>query len=85
MNKEKEDLIHRIRIVKGHLSAIEKMVDNDTYCVEVIHQSRAVQKALKKFDEVLVESHLNHCIPEQIKKGDTNKIVEDLLRIYDYK
>lgn len=40
--------IHRIKIVKGHLTKIQKMLDNDEYCVGIVHQSRAVQSALKK-------------------------------------
>ncbi|KKP80491.1 MAG: YvgZ [Candidatus Levybacteria bacterium GW2011_GWB1_35_5] len=81
----KKQNIHRIKIIKGHLNAIEEMINNDAYCVDVLNQSLAVQKALKGLDLQLMEGHLNHCVIEQAKKGDTKKVVEELLGIYKYK
>ncbi len=77
--------LHRIRIIKGHVAAIEKMIESNAYCIDVVHQSLAVQKALKKLDlEVMVE-HIKHCVSEQADKGNTAKITEELLSIYKYK
>lgn len=81
----KKKKIHRIKIIKGHLDAIEKMIQKDAYCIDVLNQSLAVQKALKALDEQIIEGHLNHCVVEQVKKGDTKRIVGDLLGIYKYK
>ncbi|MCA9386105.1 metal-sensitive transcriptional regulator, partial [Candidatus Dojkabacteria bacterium] len=44
----KDRALHRIRIIQGHLKSVEKMIEEDKYCVDIVHQSRAVQKALKK-------------------------------------
>ncbi|GIW69890.1 MAG: hypothetical protein KatS3mg101_0637 [Patescibacteria group bacterium] len=85
LNENKKKNIHRIKIIKGHLDAIERMIENDAYCIEVLNQSLAVQKALKALDKQIIEGHLNHCVVEQVKKGDSKKIVEDLLGIYRYK
>ncbi len=81
----KEQILHRIKIIKGHINAIEKMVESDAYCIDIVHQSLAVQKALKKFDQAVMEKHITHCVTEQAKAGDTKKITEELLNIYNYK
>ena len=85
MNTEKSKILHRIKIMKGHLNAIEKMVENDAYCIKVVHQSLAVQKALKNFDSAVMEKHIKHCVADQAAKGDAKKITEELLSIYKYK
>ena len=82
---EKNKILHRLKIIKGHVSCIEKMVNNDEYCVNIIHQSLAVQKALKKLDMVIMKEHLTGCVIEQAKKGDTEKIAKELVSIYEYK
>ncbi len=85
LQESKKKKIHRIKIIKGHLDAIEKMIENDAYCIDVLNQSLAVQKALKALDEQIIEGHLNHCVVDQVKKGDAKRIVNDLLGIYKYK
>lgn len=82
---DKKRILHRLKIIKGHVNCIEKMVDNDAYCVNIIHQSLAVQKALKKFDLVIMKEHLTGCVIEQAKKGETDKISRELVSIYGYK
>jgi CsoR family transcriptional regulator, copper-sensing transcriptional repressor len=85
MKNSKSNLIHRIKIIKGHITAIEKMIENDEYCIKVVHQSLAVQKALKNLDAKIMESHITHCVAEQAKMGNTKQITEELLSIYSYK
>lgn len=82
---DKTKVTHRLKIIKGHIKAIEKMLQNDEYCINIIHQSLAVQKALKKFDMKIMEKHIQHCVPEQASAGNTEKIVEEMLSIYKYK
>ena len=65
----KERIVHRLKIAQGHLKKVQQMVEDDVYCVDVIHQSRAVQKALKEVDNVLLENHLKCCVTDAIKAG----------------
>lgn len=81
----KEDKLHRIKIIKGHVEAIERMIQEDAYCIDIVHQSLAVQKALKTLDTVIMENHIKSCVVEQAKEGDFQKIVDELLGIYTYK
>ena len=85
MKTKKDTLLHCIKIIQGHVRAIESMLNNNEYCIDIVHQSQAVQKALKKLDSLVMEDHIKHCVVEQAKKGDLTKITEELLGIYKYK
>ncbi len=82
---KKQKILHRVKIIKGHISAIEKMIETGQYCVDIIHQSLAVQKALKKLDMIIMEDHLKNCVVEQARKGEDQKVVKELVSIYKYK
>jgi CsoR family transcriptional regulator, copper-sensing transcriptional repressor len=82
---EKKQKLHRIKIIKGHVEAIEKMIENDDYCIDIVHQSLAVQKALKMLDTIIMAGHIQSCVVEQAKQGDFQKITDELIAIYTYK
>lgn len=72
-----QQAIKRLKIIKGHLDTVIKMVEEEKYCPDVLQQSSAVQAALKKVDELLLESHLKTCLSSAIKsKGGTKEIIE---------
>lgn len=81
----KSRAIHRIKIVQGHLKKIQKMIESDQYCVDIVHQSRAVQSALKKLDLIIIEEHLKTCVIEDIKNGEEKQTTEELLTLFEYK
>jgi len=81
----KSRAIHRIKIIQGHLKKIQSMLEDNTYCVDVIHQSIAVQSAMKKLDLLLIEDHLQNCHVNQIQSGKTDKAVDELLTLFNYK
>jgi DNA-binding FrmR family transcriptional regulator len=83
--QNKKQNSHRIKIIEGHIKAIKKMIENDAYCVDIVHQSMAVQRALKKLDMKVLENHLRTHVPHQIKNGKEKQAVEELLSIYDIK
>lgn len=78
---DKEKIIHRLKIAEGHIRAIQKMVEEDKYCIDIIIQSKAVQSALKNVDAQILENHLNTCLISQIKNGKEEKAVTELLKI----
>ena len=85
MQSKKEKHLHRVKIINGHVQAIQKMLENDEYCIDIVHQSQAVQKSLKKLDALIMEDHIRHCVVDQAKKGNMKKITDELLGIYKYK
>lgn len=78
----KERILHRLQIAHGHLKKILQMVEDDTYCIDVIHQSQAVQKALKEIDNLTLEHHLKSCVADAMKKGNQDKAVTEVMNVF---
>lgn len=76
-----ERILHRLKIARGHLNKVIKMVEEGEYCIYVIHQSQAVQSALKEADSLTLENHLKTCVVDHIKKGETKKTVEEIMKV----
>ena len=72
-----------MKIARGHLERVIKMVESDDYCIDVVHQSLAVQKALRESDKLLLASHLRTCVPDSIKKGNTNNVLTEVMKVVD--
>lgn len=77
-----ERILHRLKIAKGHLEKIIKMVEEDCYCIDVLHQSQAVQKALKETDNVMLENHLKTCAADAIGKGKKDEAVAEVMQVF---
>lgn len=77
-----ERILHRLKISQGHLRKVIKMVENGEYCIDVIHQSQAVQHALKEADGVILENHLNTCAADAIKRGKKDEAVKELMNVF---
>jgi len=78
----KENVLHRLKIIQGHLQKISEMIENDAYCIDVLTQTKAVEKSLIKIDEVLLEQHLSHCVVDHIQHGQTKKAVDEVMKIF---
>ncbi len=85
IKNNKHRLLHRLKIVRGHLEKIIHMVEDDTYCIDILLQSRAVQKALKSIDSTIMEEHLNTCAIDQVRTGKQEQLIKELVKIYKYK
>ena len=60
----KEDLSRRLRRVEGQVRGIQRMIDEDVYCIDILTQIAAVESALKKVAVILLEDHLGHCVAD---------------------
>ena len=79
---QKERVVHRLKIAQGHLKKVQQMVEEDAYCIDVIHQSQAVQKALKTIDSVILENHLKECVTDAISEGRTDEAVSEVMNVF---
>ncbi|MBC5801009.1 MAG: metal-sensitive transcriptional regulator [Candidatus Eremiobacteraeota bacterium] len=79
--QRKQDLLNRLKSVRGHLDGIIKMIEDDTYCVQVIKQIAAVRGALDGVSRLELQNHLEHCVVDQIKGGETAAAVAELMDI----
>jgi DNA-binding FrmR family transcriptional regulator len=77
----KEKNLHRLKIARGHLSKVITMLEADKYCIDILHQSQAVQKALKGVDMLIMENHLQTCTAEAIKNGKSKKAIEEVMEV----
>lgn len=84
-NDTKSQILKRLSIAEGHLKKVKDMVDEDAYCPDIIHQSRAVQAALKKVDEIVLHGHLHSCVLKDIHgtKPEREKLVEEIVELFD--
>ncbi len=78
----KERLLHRLKIARGHLDKVITMVEQDQYCIDVIHQSQAIQKALKEVDNLTLENHLHGCVTESIMSGKKDEAILEVMHIF---
>lgn len=76
-----ESILHRLKIAKGHLQKVIQMVETSQYCIDVIHQSQAIQSALREVDSVLLENHLKTCVVDHIKKGEADASIKEIMNV----
>ncbi len=79
----KQDALNRLAYIEGHLKAIRKMVEEDRYCVDILKQTYAVQRALDKFEGVLLHGHLNSCVPEGFRDGKDQEMIGELEELFE--
>ena len=85
MHIKKQKLIRRLKILEGQVRGLQNMIDKDIYCIDVIAQTSAVKQGLSNVEDLLLEGHLGHCLVNQIKKGETGKATEEILKVYKLK
>lgn len=85
MKTSKEKIMQRLKIVEGQIRGLQQLIENDTYCIDVITQTSAAKQALSNIEDLLLEGHLGHCAVNQIKKGETEKAVSEILKVYKLK
>src|SRR5262245_47067595 len=83
MQAEKSDVLKRLNYIEGHLGGIRKMVENDEYCVDILRQTYAVRKAIEKLEALILENHLQTCVPDGIKEGRESAVIEELVQLYN--
>lgn len=85
MSPSKQKLVRRLKIIEGQVRGLQEMLTNDTYCIDVITQTSAVKQALSSVEDALMESHLGHCVIDQIKSGKEKKAIAEIVKVYQLK
>ena len=81
--KLKARSLHRAKIMRGQLDGLIEAIDKETYCVELLMQSRSIQSGLKSLDAFLLENHLRTHVKHQMQnKGEEEKAIKELVRVY---
>ena len=78
--------LHRTSIIEGQVRGLAKMIENEDYCMDIIAQSRAIERALESLNRLLLENHLRTHVTDMFEAGgeDRDQAVAELLKAFDF-
>ena len=77
-DKEKRDLMNRLKRIEGQVRGVEGMLENDAYCTDILVQVSAITSALNSFNKVLLANHMRSCVADNIREGN-DEIIDELV------
>jgi DNA-binding FrmR family transcriptional regulator len=83
-----DDVVNRLKNIEGHVHGIEQMVENDTYCIDVIKQIHAVQAALDKVSGIILEGHLHSCLITAVRgenPDERERVLAEIADVFEMK
>jgi DNA-binding FrmR family transcriptional regulator len=84
-DKNKSQAIRRLKLIEGQIRGLQKMIEGDTYCIDVITQTSAVKQGLSNVEDMLLENHLDHCVHDQMHSGQAKKATDEIIKVYKLK
>jgi len=85
-HEHKKQLLNRLKTIEGHVRGVQRMVEADTYCVDLLKQTRAIQQALTRLDNLILAEHLRGCVTTAIRSedvGERERVVRELMEVYE--
>ncbi|WP_349904287.1 metal-sensitive transcriptional regulator [Parafrigoribacterium humi] len=81
----KKRALHRSRILEGQMRGLQKMIDNEDYCMDIITQSLAIQKSLGSLNKLIVENHLRTHVTDMFEAGggEKDRAIDELLKVFE--
>ena len=84
--QDKQKIIKRLKSIEGHIRGIQRMIEDDKYCIDVIKQALAVKSAVDKVNALILESHLKSCVTTAIrsnKQVERERVIAELLDVFE--
>ncbi|HBF41613.1 MAG TPA: transcriptional regulator [Anaerolineaceae bacterium] len=81
-----QNALDRLKTIEGHIKGIEKMVESEQYCIDVIRQIQAVQSALNKVNAMILDNHLNSCLITAVRGDDPDereRVLKEIAEVYE--
>lgn len=78
-DNDRAALLNRLKTARGHLDAIVRMVEDDTYCIDVMKQLSAVQGSLEQAGRLVLRNHLETCVADAMRDGRGDEVVDELM------
>ena len=78
---EKDKVLKRLKRIEGQVRGIQKMVEEDRYCVDILIQISAIQSALKNVGYSVTERHMKHCVTDAVEKGGGSESIDELMSV----
>ncbi|WP_022850967.1 metal-sensitive transcriptional regulator [Limisalsivibrio acetivorans] len=75
-----ENTLARLKKAHGQLGGIIRMVEDESYCIDIVNQIAAVRGALDSSALIILENHINSCVKRSMEEGDSSEIVEELMK-----
>jgi DNA-binding FrmR family transcriptional regulator len=82
----KQRALHRAKILEGQMRGVQRMIENEDYCMDILTQSLAIQKSISSLNKLILENHVRTHVKENLRSGsdkDQEKAVEELLGLYE--
>lgn len=86
MNHNHQDNIQRLKTIEGHIRGIQRMLEEDKYCIDIIRQIQAVQAALNKVSAKILDGHLNTCLLTVVQGDDPaerQRVLNEITEVFD--
>ncbi len=83
---DNQEMIRRLKTAEGHIRGIERMLDDDAYCIDVIHQIQAVQAALNKVSTEILDRHMNSCMITAVRGDDPaerERVLKEIIDVFE--
>ncbi len=78
---DKEKILTRLRRIEGQTRGLQRMVEEDKYCVDILTQVASVQAALEQVSLLLMEDHMRHCVTEAIQEGNGAEKISEVMTV----
>lgn len=81
-----ENALVRLKTIEGHIRGIEKMIEEEVYCIDVIRQIQAVQSALNKVTNIILDDHLNSCLITAVRGDDLQereRVLQEIVDVFE--
>lgn len=79
----RNEALKRLASTRGHLDHVIKLVESETYCIDILQQSLAVQSALKAVDHIILKGHLEEHVSKAMHGNDKQKSIDEVIDVFD--
>lgn len=82
----KKEITNRLRSIQGHVQGIERMINEEAYCVDILKQTLAVQRALERVNGLVLDRHLNRCVTDILRSndvGERQRVIGEILDLFE--
>lgn len=79
-------IVNRLKSIEGHVRGIERMVENGEYCIDIVNQVLAVQRALQKVNGMLLDRHLHMCVTTAIRGNNPDereRVIDEIMSVIE--
>lgn len=80
-DEERKQITNRLKRIEGQVRGIQKMIDEERYCIDILVQISAIQAALKRVGFSVAERHMKHCVSHAIESGEGNDAISELIEV----